>query len=130
MKDIRTYFKPIATPNSSYDADDATDPTTPAGKALVLKQLLEVGSSFLSGPLRMIDPALPTQNLMNASATTPLDPWLIISGPPPPAGSKDRYQLVPPELLDFLMRAGVVTEHPRDGKRVRLVEFGRGVGGV
>lgn len=67
---------------------------------------------------------------MNASATTPLDPWLIISGPAPPAGSKERYQLVPPELLDFLMRAGVVTEHPRDGRRVRLVEFGRGVGGL
>lgn len=65
---------------------------------------------------------------MNASATTPLDPWLTISGPPPRPGSKERYQLVPPELLDFLMRAGVVREHPQDGRRVRLEAFGRGVG--
>lgn len=48
MRDIRTYFKPTTTNDASLDADDSMNPTTPAGKAHVLKQLLEVGPDSLS----------------------------------------------------------------------------------
>lgn len=67
---------------------------------------------------------------MNFSATTPLDPWLSIlpSALSSSSAPTPREMFVPPELLDFLLRAGVVKEHPKDGGRVRLVDFGRGVG--
>ena len=45
MRDIRTYFKSDAPEGA---ADDSMDPTTPAGKAHVLKQLLEVSSRQVS----------------------------------------------------------------------------------
>lgn len=53
---------------------------------------------------------------MNAALVeSPLDPYLDISD-------------IPRELVDFLVGAGVVQEHPGNGRKVRLVDFGRRMG--
>ncbi|GAA5922032.1 hypothetical protein JCM1841_003127 [Sporobolomyces salmonicolor] len=67
---------------------------TPASRAFSLKKLIEM--------------------LMNRAVASPLDPWILVDDP----------SSAPRELLDFLLRAGIIREHPRDPKKVRLVEFG------
>ncbi|GAA5876031.1 hypothetical protein JCM1840_002752, partial [Sporobolomyces johnsonii] len=52
--------------------------------------------------------------LMNRAVTSPLDPWILADDP----------SSAPRELLDFLLRAGIVRVHPRDAKKVRLEDFG------
>ena len=86
-------------------------------KALILKTLLEVchppsgAKSTISLPFRFPF----SQNLMNNAVTRPADPWVDVNEEPR-------------ELVDFLVRAGVIVEHPKDGRKVRLVHFGRRAG--
>lgn len=65
----------------------------------------------------------PTQNLMNAAVGSEPNSWLGVRAPP---GSlpEEAAEYYPPELVDFLLRAGVVTEKAGEQGKVRLVDFG------
>ncbi|BGP45668.1 hypothetical protein JCM10450v2_001498 [Rhodotorula kratochvilovae] len=61
------------------------------------------------------------ETLMNLSITRPSDPWL--STAPSGAGEEKGRRAFAPELVAFVLRAGIAHEHPREPGRVRLVDF-------
>ncbi|BGP37583.1 hypothetical protein JCM10449v2_001500 [Rhodotorula kratochvilovae] len=61
------------------------------------------------------------ETLMNLSITRPSDPWL--STAPSGAGEEKGGRAFAPELVAFVLRAGIAHEHPREPGRVRLVDF-------
>lgn len=66
---------------------------------------------------------------MNTAVASTSGPssWLTVR-PPPAASARAIARYPPPELVDFLLRAGVVRERAGDQSQVRLVEFGNRVG--
>lgn len=54
------------------------------------------------------------QDLMNRSVTKPEDPWLQLT----PQNSN-------PKHVELLLRAGIATKDPKDGRRLKLVDFYR-----
>lgn len=65
---------------------------------------------------------------MNASVTSPADPWIDALSPATdpddhdaPAGGLG----APEQLVHYLLRAGIAVEHPADKSRIKLVEFWR-----
>jgi len=70
---------------------------------------------------------------MNASMMSPTDPWIDVLSPPRPVGREDDQDLppgglgMPPQLVNYLLRAGIAVEHRLDPRKVKLVEFWRGI---
>ncbi|KPV77199.1 uncharacterized protein RHOBADRAFT_52140 [Rhodotorula graminis WP1] len=73
--------------------------------------------------------------LLNRSVLVPSDPWLdtspsLSAAPGPDSGSTrdDGTGSYPPELVAFLVRAGIAVQHPIERAKVRLEDFA-GLGG-
>ncbi|GAA5909850.1 hypothetical protein JCM8208_000970 [Rhodotorula glutinis] len=72
--------------------------------------------------------------LLNRSVLVPSDPWLDTSrsSAPAPDSARARDQgagSYPPELVAFLVRAGIAVQHPVERAKVRLEDFA-GLGGA
>jgi len=61
---------------------------------------------------------------MNAAVGAKPDSWLRVRAPP---GSlpEEVAKYFPSELVDFLLRAGVIIEKAGDQAKVKLVDFGK-----
>lgn len=54
---------------------------------------------------------------MNRAVTMPDNPWLSL------AASSTYHPRPPKELVDFVLRAGIAREDPKDPTRIRLEDF-------
>ena len=72
--------------------------------------------------------SLASQVLLNRSVLLPSDPWLDTSPSSSPApvvapSPNDGTGSYTPELVAFLVRAGIVVQHPVERHKVRLEDF-------
>lgn len=118
--DIRTYFKQARDKSIAHPESDILDP------AALLKLLLEVGCLLLSflkfHNLNSLDISC-TQVLILQAIYNPSSPYIKLPINSPTRSGKEGIE-VPIEITNFLLRAGIILEHPREKSKIRLVDFG------
>lgn len=118
MKDVKLWFR------AAVDDDEDFEEVLQE-RALVFKRLLEVRPlpRLFPPPLRNLSltSLLRSQTLMNKAVTDPENPYVLLSSTIPKEGSEASF--APTPLVDFLFRAHVVSAHPLDERRLRLVKW-------